>query len=673
MAAERAIPVKKRIESLRNQLREDDYRYYVLAQPKISDEEYDVLMHELVELERANPQWITPDSPSRRVGGQPTKEFPSVTYAVPMLSLSNTYNEEEVRDFDRRVGSLLGGEPFAYVGELKFDGVAISLLYRKGIFARGATRGDGIQGDDITQNLRTVRSIPLKLRTQKRDYDDIEVRGEVYMTREDFEIMNRERERSEEKTFVNPRNSVAGTLKLQDSRLVAKRPLQFVSYYLRAENAALESHYKNLQVLKELGFPVSEHTRRCRNVDQVVSYWREWEEQRARVPYDIDGIVVKVDSLRQQERLGAIAKSPRWAIAFKFAARKQETILKEIKLQVGRVGTITPVAELEPVFVGGSTVSRATLHNEDYIKELDIRVGDTVVVEKGGDVIPKVSAVVSGKRKPGSKPFSMPGKCPECGSRISRPAGEANYYCENTECPAQVKARIEHFAGRGAMDIDGMGEAVVDQLVESGFIRNCADIYELHKKRGELLKLERWGEKSVQNLLDAIEESKKRPFSRVLFALGIRHVGAGVAQLLVKHFRSLDELIEALQGGLEKVQGIGPQIAESIARFFGDSHNRTLVGRLRKAGLQFEGSASRSTGSTVVAGKTFVLTGTLSSMSREEAKERIEALGGKVSSSVSRNTDYVIAGDDAGSKLQKAKQLRVKTLNEHQFLELVKS
>ncbi|MBI3787080.1 MAG: NAD-dependent DNA ligase LigA, partial [Ignavibacteriales bacterium] len=464
----------KRLEALRAQLRDHDYRYYVLAQPSISDHQYDKLMRELIDLEKEYPELLTPDSPSQRVGGEPTKTFPTVTHAVPMLSLSNTYNEDEVRIFDERVHSLLGKEPVRYVCELKFDGVAISLLYRNGVFVRGATRGDGTQGDDITQNLKTIRSLPLRLMGKRKGFDEIEVRGEVLMDREDFRKMNEERELAGEKTFVNPRNSSAGTLKLQDSKIVATRPLKFYSYYLRTEGAPLVSHYENLKILREFGFPISDHARLCKTLGEVVEYWKEWEERREDLPYDIDGVVVKVDSLRQQERLGAISKSPRWAIAFKFAARQATTVLKNITLQVGRVGTITPVAELEPVFVGGSTVSRATLHNEDYIKELDIRISDTVTVEKGGDVIPKVSGVIKEKRKSGAKPFSMGGKCPECGSKIFRPPDEANYYCENSECPAQIRARIGHFAHRGAMDIEGLGEAIVDQLVELGFIQNYA-------------------------------------------------------------------------------------------------------------------------------------------------------------------------------------------------------
>ena len=664
--------VVRRIETLRKQLREHDYEYYVLAEPSIADVEYDSLMRELIELENEHPDLRSPDSPSQRVGGAPTKEFALVTHAVPMLSLSNTYNEAEVRDFDRRVSSLLRGERYEYVNELKFDGVAISVVYVNGVLVRGATRGDGVQGDVITQNLKTIRSIPLRLRT-RNGFEDIEVRGEVFMTRGDFKAMNEERELAGEKLFVNPRNATAGTLKMQDPKIVAQRPLKFFAYSLRVERGGPSTHFESLNQMRELGFPVSEHGRLCKTVDEVVRYWREWEEKRETLPFDIDGIVVKVNSLRQQEKLGAIAKSPRWAIAFKFAARKAETIIKGITLQVGRVGTITPVAELQPVFLGGTTVSRATLHNEDYIQELDIRPGDTVIVEKGGDVIPKVSGVVKEKRPPELSKFRMPTSCPECGSKIYRPVEEAHYYCENTECPAQVKGRILHFAHRGAMDIEGLGEAVVDQLVGLDLIRNYADLYELRSRKTRLLELERWGEKSVNNLLDAIEESKKSPFSRLVYALGIRHVGAGVAQLLTANIRSMAQLKAATTEDLVGIQGIGPRIAESVVHFFQDPHNRKIIERLERAGLMMEEKTSKAVRSSPFAGKTVVLTGGLASMTRDEAKQRIEALGGRVATAVGKGTDLVVAGTDAGSKLQKARELNIRTIDEDEFLQLLQS
>jgi DNA ligase (NAD+) len=662
---------KKRIEALRSELREHDHRYYVLAQPTISDPEYDALMRELMELERLHPDLLTPDSPSHRVGGMPTKEFPTVSHSVPMLSLANTYNEEEVQDFDRRVKTLLGNERFRYVCELKFDGVAISLRYERGLFTQGATRGDGIQGDEVTQNLKTIRSIPLRLVNPPKEYSTIEVRGEIYMKREDFRRMNEERELVGDKTFVNPRNSAAGTLKLQDPKIVAQRPLNFIAYYLLTKRNIPSSHFENLQRLRRLGFPVSEHSKQCRDVSEVIQYWKQWEEQRDTLPYDIDGIVVKVDSLTQQEKLGTIAKSPRWAIAFKFTSRSVQTVLKKITLQVGRTGTITPVAELEPVFVGGTTVARATLHNEDYINELGIREGDTVVVKKGGDVIPKVSGVIREKRPPGTRPYRFGSACPVCGSSIFRPADEANYYCENSECPAQVRGRIEHFAHRGAMDIEGLGEAIVDQLVTLDYVHSYADLYDLRKKSAQLAALERWGEKSTLNLLNAISASTARPFTRVLYALGIRHVGAGVAQLLARQFPSIDALMSVTKEDLEQISGIGPRIAESVMHFFEDKHNRKLVERLRKAGVQLTDRFAKSTPKTALSEKTFVLTGSLSTLTREEAKERIETLGGKVSSSVSKSTDYVVVGEEAGSKLDRARQLGIKTINEKELLSMI--
>jgi len=669
MPSERRSSVLKRLEALRSEISSHDYRYYVLAQPTISDLAYDARMQELVELERLHPELITPDSPSQRVGGSPTKEFPSVTHAVPMLSLANTYNEEEIKDFDRRVRSLLGHEPYRYVCELKFDGIAISLRYENGVFVRGATRGDGTQGDDITQNLKTIRSIPLRLFDPPKQLRDLEVRGEVFMERNDFQKMNEERQRAGEKTFVNPRNSAAGTLKLQDPRIVAQRPLKFIAYYLRSDEMTSQSHYDNLEILRKIGFPVSGHSKVCPTVDDVVKFWARWEEQRDSLPYDIDGIVVKVDSRSQQEKLGTVAKSPRWAIAFKFTPRSVETNLLDIKLQVGRMGTITPVADLKPVFVGGSTVSRATLHNEDYIRELDIRIGDIVVVEKGGDVIPKVSGVVLAKRPAGTKPYKLATTCPECGSKTSRPSDEANYYCENSECPAQIRGRIEHFAHRGAMDIEGLGEAVVDQLVSLGYIRHYADLYDLRGKASKLALLDRWGEKSVSNLLAAIDASASRPFSRVLFALGIRHVGAGLAQLLAKHLTSIDAIMSARREDLETIPGVGPRIGDSVYSFFQDKHNRGLVERLRQAGLQMIERRPKSR--SPLAEKTFVLTGTLRTLSREEAKALVVSLGGTVASSVSKKTDFVVVGEEAGSKLQKARDLGVPTINEQEFLALI--
>ena len=665
--------IKKEIETLSRKILDHDYRYYILAQPTISDEEYDRLMHRLQELERQYPALSLSDSPTRRVGGQIIKEFSTVTHAVPMLSLSNTYSEVEVRDFDRRVQETLRNETYRFVCELKFDGVAISLRYEDGVFVQGSTRGDGTQGDDITQNLKTIRSIPLRLRSIHNGPRTLEVRGEAFMKRADFQHMNEERQLAGEKTFVNPRNSTAGTLKLQDPKLVAQRPLNFVSYFLRTGDIKLTSQYESLQLLRDLGFPTSEYTKICQSIDEAIEYWKEWERRRDELPFDIDGVVVKVDSLQQEERLGAVAKSPRWAVAFKFASRQAETRLKDIRLQVGRLGTITPVAELEPIFLGGSTVSRATLHNEEYIHELDIRLNDIVIVEKGGDVIPKVSGVKIEKRQAGTKIFRFPNQCPECHSKIFRSEDEANYYCENSECPAQVKGRIEHFASRGAMDIEGLGEAVVDQFVHLGLLKNCADLYDLHTHQETILSLDRWGKKSAQNLLDAIEVSKTRPFSRVVYALGIRHIGASIAQVLVDNFNTIEQLIAAKETDLQSIQGIGPQIAESVIRFFANKHNQRIINRLKSAGVQMFEKKKRIRTSQQFSNKSFVLTGTLATMTREEAKHRIESLGGKVVSSISKNTNFVIVGADAGSKLEKAKTLGILLLDEQKFLNMLQN
>ncbi len=660
----------QRAEQLRKELHDHDYRYYVLAEPAIADEQYDRLMRELQDLETEYPVLRSPDSPTQRVGGEPTKEFRTVTHDPPMLSLANTYSEEDIRDFDRRVRELIGeGNPL-YVAELKFDGIAIALKYRDGALVQGATRGDGTQGDDITNNLRTVRSVPLVLRTKVKALMNIEVRGEAFMNRKDFDAMNAGRSAAGEKVFINPRNATAGTLKMQDPKVVASRPIQMYAYFLLGPGKGLTRHSSNLETLRALGFPVNSNSKVCRTIDEVIEFWKRWEQKRDSLPYDIDGIVVKVDSLLQQETLGTIAKSPRWAVAFKFASRKAQTRLKGIALQVGRVGTVTPVAELEPVFVGGTTVSRATLHNIDYIRELDLRIGDAVVVEKGGDVIPKVSGMVPSLRPKGTAPYVMPASCPACGSRIYREEGEANYFCENAECPAQVQGRIEHFAHRGAMDIEGLGEAAVETLVSLKLVRNVADLYSLAGRKKTLVALERWGEKSTGNLLEAIARSRTQPFRRVLFGLGIRHVGSGVAKVLAESFSSIDTLAEATEEELHLTPQVGPKIAESIVHFFADKHNREIVRRLKEAGLSMTGAARSKEGR--LNGKTFVLTGTLSSYTREEAGHLIEENGGKVVSSVSSNTAYLLAGEDAGSKLAKARGLGIAIISEEEFTRLIR-
>lgn len=663
----------KRIEELRDLIHQHDYNYYILNEPTISDREYDLLMQELIELEKKYPFLATPDSPTQRVGGEPTKEFPVVVHEIPMLSLSNTYSIEELNDFHRRVKEALPeGEKIEYVTELKIDGVAISLKYRNGLFVQGVTRGDGTRGDDITNNLRTIRSLPLRLtfrEVNKKHFENIEVRGEVYMNRDDFELLNREREKLGEKLFANPRNATAGTLKLQDPKLVAERPLNLFCYYLRSATKELETQFENLKILKSLGFKVNPHHRLCSSIEEVIEFCKEWEDKRETLPYDIDGVVIKVNSIRQQEILGNVAKSPRWATAFKFEAKKAKTKLKAITLQVGRLGTITPVAELEPVFLAGTNIGRATLHNFEEIQRKDIRVGDTVIIEKGGDIIPKVVEVVLDERNSKCLPFEIPEKCPVCGTKLINPPGEVAYYCPNYDCPEQIKQRLVHFASRTAMDIEGLGEAVVDKFVDLGFLYSPADIYRLKDKRDKLIGLEGFGEKSIDNLLKAIEKSKEQPFERVLFALGIRHVGASVAKDLVAHFHSIDELMKATPEELQQIPEIGETISQSIVEYFNDERNRKLIDELKSFGLKFESEKKKI--SNKLSGKTFVITGTLKSMTRSEAKELIEKLGGRTSDSVSSKTSYVVVGEDPGSKYEKAKKLKIPILSEEEFLKMV--
>ncbi|HQJ75953.1 MAG TPA: NAD-dependent DNA ligase LigA, partial [Bacteroidota bacterium] len=561
---------------------------------------------------------------------------------------------------------------YEYVTELKLDGAAVALIYKDGYFFAGATRGDGFQGDEITNNLKTIRAIPLKLRTNKKELQNIEVRGEVFMKHSDFLKINSEKELAGEKLFVNPRNAAAGTLKLQDPKLVAERNLSIFTYYLYADEANLKTHYDNLKILSQLGFPVNKNHRLCKNIDEVLEFCSEWEKKRDNLPYDIDGVVIKVNSLQHQEILGSIAKSPRWAIAYKFEAKKALTKLKNIILQVGRVGTITPVADLEPVFLAGSTISRATLHNENFIKENDIRIGDYVWIEKGGDVIPKVISIEPSKREKTLKPFTMPEKCPVCNSPLVRPENEVAYYCENSQCSAQVKGRIIHFASRTAMDIEGLGEAVVEQLVNNNFIKNIADIYSLKNFYDDLIKLERQGKKSISNLLDSIEKSKEKPFNKVLFGLGIRYVGSNTAKILADQMGNIDNIIKADIEKLQSIYEIGPQIAQSVFRFFRDKHNLEIIERLKSAGLNFDEKKENKNININFYGKTFVLTGELNDFTREEAKSIIENLGGKVTSSVSKKTNYVLVGSNPGSKYEKALSLKIPLLTESEFKKMLK-
>jgi len=666
-------PVQKKIEQLREQIRLHEYKYYVLANPTISDFEFDMLVKELEKFEKVHPEFITPDSPTQRVGKDLTKEFQTVTHQVPMLSLSNTYSEEELIDFDRRVrDGLPESEIPEYVVEMKIDGVSVSLKYENGILKTAATRGDGTVGEEVTNNVKTIKSVPLKVK-QKKGFDSFEVRGEIFMKLEDFIKINKGRELHGEKLFANPRNFAAGTIKLQDPKIVASRPLQIFVYYLLSQKQQFDSHYQNLKILEELGFKVNKDYKLCKNIEEVIQHCKYLESKRHDLPFEIDGAVIKVNSIHQQETLGNIAKAPRWAVAFKFKAKGAATKLNKITWQVGRTGAITPVAELEQVFLAGSTISRATLHNIDEIKRKDIREGDTVVIEKGGDVIPKIISVVIEDRPKGGKETDPPSKCPVCGSNLFKPESEVAIYCENHLCPAQIKGRLIHFASRGAMDIEGLGDALVDQFVDLGFLGNYADIYELKNSREKLINLERFGTKSVENLLTAIEKSKGQPFSKVLYALGIRYVGSGAAKKLADNFQSIDELMQATEEIIESVHEIGPSISKSIRKFFSDEKNIQIIESLKKEGLNFAGELKPTKKSSLFENKTLVLTGTLTTFTREEASEKIAALGGKVSSSVSKKTDYVLAGDNAGSKLSKASELGVKIITEQEFIEMLKS
>ena len=651
------------IESLRSQIRGHDHRYYVLNEPSISDREYDGLMKKLEDLERRHPELVTSDSPTQRVGGQPVKEFPAVVHEQPMLSLANTYSIPELQEFETRLRNFLPDERFEFVAELKFDGIAVSLLYEDGRLARGATRGDGERGDDITENLKTVRSIPLRLLGRNMP-GRIEVRGEVYMTKAGFEKLNREQEKRDEKPFANPRNAAGGTLKLQDPSIVARRPLRFTAYFLGVSSRPA-SHFEALHALRELGLPVSRQAALCKSLWEVIDFCNTWEEKRDGLPFEIDGVVVKVNSTAQQERLGATAKSPRWAVAYKFKPRQATTRLIKIHFQVGRTGAITPVAELEPVFLAGSTISRATLHNEEEILRKDIREGDTVVIEKGGDVIPKISAVVAKKRPKDSKPFRMPRECPACGGPIVRSKDEVAVRCENIACPAQTQRRIEHFAGRGAMDIDGLGEALIRLLLEHRIVSDCGDLYFLQEKR--LSELDRMGEKSAANVIRSIAESRKRPLDRLIFALGIRYVGSNVASILADAFGSIEGLSRASVGELSAVEGVGPTIAESVVQFFSQKRNLDVLEKLRRAGLRME-EARKAGKAGVFKGKTFVLTGALTRFTREAAEELIQSEGGSVSGSVGKNTDYVLVGENPGSKYRKALDLGIEIMDEDTFV-----
>lgn len=665
--------IEKKIEALREQIREHDYKYYVLAEPAISDEQYDKLLKELEVLEKEHPELITTDSPTQRVGSDLTKDFKPVEHKIPMLSLSNTYSEEELFDFDRRVKEVLDEkEKVEYLVELKIDGASVSINYVNGVLKTAATRGDGTIGEEITNNVRTIKSVPLKIKKDKSilyKLINFEVRGEIFMNIADFEKLNKEREKSGEKIFANPRNSTAGTLKLQDPRIVARRPLNTFTYSLISPGDELRSQEENLFILQQLGFRVNEHFKKCSSIEEVIQVCKQFESLREKLKYEIDGAVIKVNSISQQKILGSIAKAPRWAVAFKFKSKQTSTVVKAITWQVGRTGAVTPVAELEPKLLAGSTISRATLHNFDEIERKDIRVSDTVVIEKGGDVIPKIVEVVLSKRPSGSIKTKPPEKCPACGSKLFKPEGEVAFYCENSECPDQIKGRLEHFASRGAMDIEGLGESLIDLFVEKGFLRTYSDIYQLKNFKNDLVVIDRLGEKSISNLLESIKRSKEKPFDKVLFALGIRYVGAGAAKKLAAHFKSLDSLMSATEDQITEVYEIGESISKSVIKFFSDSHNKKIIEELKNAGLKFSFTDAKTiiVGDNFFKGKSFVLTGTLTSFTREQAEEKITDFGGNVTSSVSKKTDYVLAGEKAGSKLDKAKTLSINIIDEIEF------
>jgi DNA ligase (NAD+) len=666
--------VEKKIEALRDKIRHHEYRYYVLDDPEITDAEFDRLLNQLKKLESEHPGLITSDSPTQRVGGKPREGFVKVRHSSAMLSLDNTYNQEDLRNWERRGHELSGRNDVDYVCELKLDGMSLALRYEDGKLVRGITRGDGSEGEDVTLNVRTVRSIPLSIAKEKLRKAaipaDFEVRGELLMPLAAFRRMNEEREQKGLSPFANPRNATAGTVRQLEPSVTAERRLDYFAYALLQNGSTyFNRHSEAMDALEAAGFKVNTRRKLAKNFEEVWAFIQQWEDKRDSLPYEIDGIVVKVDRTALQEELGYTGKAPRWAIAYKYAARAAITKIEDIIVQVGRTGKLTPVAVLKPVPIGGTTVSRATLHNQDEIERLGVKIGDWVEVERGGDVIPKVTRVVEDKAHPrGHKSFHMPEKCPECGTKVVRTEGEVDHRCVNANCPAKLRETILHFASRHVMNIEGMGDALVNQLTDRGLVKNVADIYKLTK--ADLLALERMGDKSAQNVLDEIEASKKLPLERVIFGLGIRFVGERTAQFLAEHFGSMDALLNAGEEELQQVNEVGPRIARSIVEFFQEPKNRALIGQLERLGLTLVGE--RKQRGTRLAGKTFVLTGTLAHFTRDQAKKMIEDAGGRVASSVSRKTDYVVAGADAGSKLDKAKDLGVNVISEKEMEDLVR-
>lgn len=668
---------KLRIETLSKELEQHNYNYYTLSNPTISDYDFDMMLEELMKLEKEFPEFLSSHSPSQRVGGQITKEFTAVKHKYPMLSLSNSYNREEMADFDARVkkglnidSNSLFGADVEYVCELKFDGLSISLIYENGELKQAVTRGDGVQGDDVTTNVKTIKSIPLKLRG---DFPALfEVRGEIFMPRKVFDEINTEREEIGEALMANPRNAASGTLKMQDSAVVAKRKLDCYMYYVLGENLHFETHSQNIDKAKAWGLKISEKSKVCNGIDEVFDFINHWDKERYNLPYDIDGIVIKVNNYKYQEQLGLTAKSPRWAVAYKFKAEQVSTFLESISYQVGRTGAITPVANLKPVALAGTTVKRASLHNADIIAKLDVRLGDTVFVEKGGEIIPKIVGVDVTKRPENSEPTQYIENCPECSAALVRSEGEAAHYCPNYNgCPPQIKGKIEHFVARKAMNIDSLGAETIVQLYTAGLIKNIADIYELKKE--QLLPLERLAEKSVNNLIDGIEQSKKIPFERVLYAIGIRHVGETTAKKITRKVKNIEVLMNSTAEQLLEIEEVGEIIAKAIVQFFANPEDSSIVERLQAHGLQFALSEEQlQNTSDKLKDLTFVISGVFQKYSRDELKNMIEQNGGKNSGSISKKTSFVLAGDNMGpEKLKKAESLGVKIIGEDDFLEMI--
>lgn len=660
--------IRERVEKLQEEIRRYDYHYYVLNQPLISDAEYDKLFRELVELERKYPELVTPGSPTQRVGAPPAEEFAPVEHAIPMLSLANCFDDAELGEWDDRVRRMLGGERVEYVCEPKLDGLSVELVYVDGVFTVGSTRGDGRVGEDVTRNLRTIKQVPLRLFPLGEKLPRLlEARGEVYMEKEAFRRLNAERERAGEPLFANPRNAAAGSLRQLDPSITALRPLKILFYALgRVEGIEIRSQVELLTTFAELGLPVNPLWKRCRTLDEVKAFYRELLAMRDALPYETDGMVVKVNDFSQREMLGEISRAPRWAVAYKFPAEEATTRVLDISVQVGRTGALTPVAILEPVEVSGATVSRATLHNADEVRRKDVRIGDWVSVRRAGEVIPEVVKSIPERRTGQEREFRMPTRCPACGGPVTRPPGEVAHRCENLSCPARIKESIRHFASRRAMDIEGLGEKLVDKLVETGLVRKLSDLYRLRKE--DLVNLERMGEKSAQNLLAQIARSKGAGLARLIFALGIRYVGEHLAEVLAEHFSSLEALGQATHEELLQVPEVGPRIAQSLVDFFRNEENRRLIQELRELGVKTEAEKPKE---GPLSGKTFVFTGALSAFTREEARRMVESLGGRVAAGVSRKVDYVVVGADPGDKLRKARELGLTILTEEEFRRLV--